>query len=765
MAGNDMFIRSGDKGPLDGLTGAEEQSRRGRDQFGRGSEQAAEVMGSFKARDVGALDGLRGTDDAIRAATGALGGGAGGGYRDFVIDRDAGYVYIGGKSGGKLRGQAIRIEDLTDHDLSLIREGRFDPARAQALGRKVETTRIKRGGKTFDVTKDETGASMGIRQVGRGELVKERFDAKAKQVAKDVARKRLDARSRSGADQFVGASERKAQAMAQFKPIADRVDKVMKSKTMKVAGKVGRAGARAGAVGLAVGKEAAIGAARGALTADESSGLSAKGVSGVANMGFEYRRLKKAGAGRTMRATGALVAATGDEDAQKVYGGVNGAWRVSKAIGKRADEIGYRHNARAAKRAKKEVLAAKDALSSYQKGIIKRGYAQRKSREFARMMREGKVITGQGLKARVLSTVRAFASASASAVRGMLAAMFGGSMAIMLPLILGVVLAGSLFSSCTGPAGGGMNVESILAMAAKYAADDTIGYSQGTRRHNPNMDCSSFVWYCLHDSGAIPEDKIGTTVDTVPGLAVGDTFQTANMVDLLVGMGFTRIDFSRAAGPSQLQPGDILWTRGHTEIYAGGGMNYGATVDLDGRDGDSSGREVSHHAYYDDNWTIILRPPAGGGTIQIPEQYGHGGYTITAYDQFDGKWAAGTAQSRVNALWHATGAQWNEGIATINGRYLIACTSTFGKVGDMVDFYLDDGTKIPCIIADEKSQEVTPWDHDPANKWGHNDGQCVIEFEVQYSWYRRYGNPGNGAWKGEWGGKRVASATNGGSVL
>ena len=78
------------------------------------------------------------------------------------------------------------------------------------------------------------------------------------------------------------------------------------------------------------------------------------------------------------------------------------------------------------------------------------------------------------------------------------------------------------------------------------------------------------------------------------------------------------------------------------------------------------------------------------------------------------------------------------------------------KLGIKIDFFLDDGTRIPCIIADSK--RVTP--NENSNEWGHNQGQNVLEFEVSRDYYNRYGNPGNANWFPEWGGKRVSSATN-----
>lgn len=81
-----------------------------------------------------------------------------------------------------------------------------------------------------------------------------------------------------------------------------------------------------------------------------------------------------------------------------------------------------------------------------------------------------------------------------------------------------------------------------------------------------------------------------------------------------------------------------------------------------------------------------------------------------------------------------------EGFGKINNRYVIACTTTFGNVGDYVDFYQEDGTIIPCIIGDVKNQNDSG-----CNKWGHEDGHCIIEFVVDTeTWYypTYHTNPG-----------------------
>lgn len=143
---------------------------------------------------------------------------------------------------------------------------------------------------------------------------------------------------------------------------------------------------------------------------------------------------------------------------------------------------------------------------------------------------------------------------------------------------------------------------------------------------------------------------------------------------------------------------------------------------------------------------------SGSGTVQIPRPDGSNIYTITEYDRIN--WARGTAQRAVFNQWNDSG-HWTNGFATINGYYLIACTPKFGRVGDIVEFRLSDGRVLPCIIADEKNTS------DPGcNEWGHDNGRSIIEFEVQSSWYRSYGNPGSRNWMPEWRGLYVDEAMN-----
>jgi hypothetical protein len=67
--------------------------------------------------------------------------------------------------------------------------------------------------------------------------------------------------------------------------------------------------------------------------------------------------------------------------------------------------------------------------------------------------------------------------------------------------------------------------------------------------------------------------------------------------------------------------------------------------------------------------------------------------------------------------------------------YMIACTSTFGNVGDYVTFHQKNGTEIKGCIGDIKNQS-----DNGCTKWGHNNGTCIVEFIT--SWSSWHLNPG-----------------------
>lgn len=131
-----------------------------------------------------------------------------------------------------------------------------------------------------------------------------------------------------------------------------------------------------------------------------------------------------------------------------------------------------------------------------------------------------------------------------------------------------------------------------VSVAIGIAADDTHGYSQARRTLNPDVDCSSLVYYSLLHSG-YTTDQLGGTYP----------FTTYSMGGILTQCGFTQYPFTGVEG---LAPGDILLRPGHTEIYIGQGQNVGAHSDYDGRPGDSSGSEVDI-GNTGTSWSVFFR--------------------------------------------------------------------------------------------------------------------------------------------------------------
>lgn len=146
----------------------------------------------------------------------------------------------------------------------------------------------------------------------------------------------------------------------------------------------------------------------------------------------------------------------------------------------------------------------------------------------------------------------------------------------------------------------------------EIANDNTHGYSQtkedygGGRQFNPDVDCSSFVYYALLNNGMTTEQ-----LSTYP-------FTTWTMGSILKGAGFKEYTYDEIR--HDLHEGDILVSNvsglEHTETYVGNGMTVGAHGgNQDRKPGDSSGNEISiipnssHESLNGGNyWQYVYRP-------------------------------------------------------------------------------------------------------------------------------------------------------------
>ena len=125
---------------------------------------------------------------------------------------------------------------------------------------------------------------------------------------------------------------------------------------------------------------------------------------------------------------------------------------------------------------------------------------------------------------------------------------------------------------------GVINERAWLKTAKKMADDDSIGYSQSTRCLNPNVDCSSFVYYSLEKAGV----ELGQSWP----------FATYSMCPVLESAGFSGCSY--AGMKDHLLPGDILVDLDYHTAIVWNPCN-GSVIEAgsnDPEDGDQDGTEV-----------------------------------------------------------------------------------------------------------------------------------------------------------------------------
>lgn len=265
-------------------------------------------------------------------------------------------------------------------------------------------------------------------------------------------------------------------------------------------------------------------------------------------------------------------------------------------------------------------------------------------------------------------------------------------------------------------------IDKAVSWAVGIANDDSYKYVWGGWGANDGgYDCGHFVITAYKQAG----------IDTA-------ATYTGDMYSCFTAKGFQDVtsscNLSTGAG---MKKGDVLLnTANHAAMVQ---IDGGITVEARGK----SYGIVANVAYRNYPWDFVLRYPESSSdstgismspkaTITVPEGLGK----YYTYMRWDAITNMDTEQGR---LIKTAGKNYdNEGYGRVGDRYALAMTSTFGKIGDYVDVYMSNGRVIHSIIADEKSQEYTAWDHNPANKWGHNDGQCIVEWVTNW---RNHDNP------------------------
>ncbi len=271
-------------------------------------------------------------------------------------------------------------------------------------------------------------------------------------------------------------------------------------------------------------------------------------------------------------------------------------------------------------------------------------------------------------------------------------------------------------------------IDKAVSWAVSIANDDSHKYSQSTR-WGPHYDCSSFVITAYTNAG-------------VDVKGAGATY-TGDMYKAFIAKGFKNVtgscNLSTGAG---MKKGDVLLnTANHAAMVRSDG---GAIVHAS-----SPSNGICCRGYYNYShngvvvgWDYVLRylEQSSGAiqkispkmTVNVPSGLGK----YYTYMRWDAITNMDTEQGR---LIKSAGKNYDSnGYGKIGNRYTLAMTSTFGRIGDYVDVYMSNGRVIHGIIADEKSQQYTSRDHNPANKWGHENGQCIVEWVTNW---RSHDNP------------------------
>lgn len=178
-------------------------------------------------------------------------------------------------------------------------------------------------------------------------------------------------------------------------------------------------------------------------------------------------------------------------------------------------------------------------------------------------------------------------------------------------------------------------IEYMIKFALQYAADNSHGYTNDYPWNQwwrePDLDCGSFMSLVLHM--ALLQIGIDTGHEYFEPMGSSGLYNEGFLLRYC-----DKYDYDTVYN----QPGDILVSSGHTEMYTAAGQLTGARNDYDGVEGDSSGREVTTSSFYNGGWRWIFRlkdrynkiiDEAGGLDMSmIPEvKIGDENNTVLAY--------------------------------------------------------------------------------------------------------------------------------------
>lgn len=372
--------------------------------------------------------------------------------------------------------------------------------------------------------------------------------------------------------------------------------------------------------------------------------------------------------------------------------------------------------------------------------------------------------------ARALGTAsrpaKAVLSTLASGVSASLAPALAVALTMVAALALAAVVAGT-FTSCTGGIAG-LSGQRGSSLARTALAEYAQGESEGTYHYNDSKYwdfvngegtyvsgaetpwCACFVSWCVAKTSGLEGVFCGPTAGVAVLLGhfqaspeLGSVYDIEEAPQPREG---DIVCFGRDSAACTDHIGivvevnaDDLWA--FTTVEGNTGYSLGGTGGRVYKHRYRAGKGYSLGGYW--GYAKVIRPnyPQAFGTVEIPATCDYTYYGTGRYEGLGGSWRdlpLGTFASwecepltpaiswdtssqcyRIMRAWQAKGSVYNpKGFATIDGRYMVACTRKFGEPGDEVVFYFDDGTELDCIVTDTKDETEAfgPW---PANEWGH----------------------------------------------
>ncbi|MFV0362364.1 MAG: CHAP domain-containing protein, partial [Suipraeoptans sp.] len=285
----------------------------------------------------------------------------------------------------------------------------------------------------------------------------------------------------------------------------------------------------------------------------------------------------------------------------------------------------------------------------------------------------------------------AFFSAISTMVVGAVMPVFSGIVAVVSSVLVVILIITTIISALLGIAedednkiSGGTSIVAVALAEVGQTGDKFWQYTMGSTYVNGTQTpwCASFVSWCANecgyiDSGLFPKSGAVSTYKSFFE-SKGQFQSKENYVpktgDLLI---------MKSDGASHI--GIVQYVEGDRVVTVEG--NYGVTVTTVSRLLTNS--QITGYATPDYPDVDV---------IEIPEPYG----TVYTYMGWQMITSPSSAQYKLR---QEAGMNFDEkGFGKIGNRYVIACTTTFGAVGDYVDWYLDNGEVIHAIIGDIKSQ-------------------------------------------------------------